>query len=54
VAFFRLNIGQGSAAIYIIIEELFKSGKLEEGQKLFCFIPESGRFSHCYMMLTVV
>lgn len=44
----------GSAAIYIIIEELFKSGKLEEGQKLFCFIPESGRFSHCYMMLTVV
>jgi len=44
----------GSAAIYIIMEELFKSGKLEEGQKLFCFIPESGRFSHCYMMLTVV
>ena len=44
----------GSAAIYIIIEELFKSGKLEKGQKLFCFIPESGRFSHCYMMLTVV
>ena len=44
----------GSAAIYIIIEEIFKSGKLKEGQKLLCFIPESGRFSHCYMMLTVV
>jgi 3-oxoacyl-[acyl-carrier-protein] synthase-3 len=43
-----------SAAIYIIIEELFKSGRLKEGQKLLCFIPESGRFSHCYMMLTVV
>lgn len=44
----------GSAAIYIIMEELFKSGKLKKGEKLLCFIPESGRFSHCYMMLTVV
>lgn len=44
----------GSAAIYIIMEELFHSGKLKKGQKLLCFIPESGRFSHCYMMLTVV
>jgi 3-oxoacyl-[acyl-carrier-protein] synthase-3 len=25
-----------------------------EGQKLLCFIPESGRFSIAYMMLTVV
>ncbi len=44
----------GSAAIYIIMEALFKSGKLEKGERLLCFIPESGRFSHCYMMLTVV
>jgi len=44
----------GSAAIYIILEELFHSGKLEKGQKLLCFIPESGRFSHCFMLLTVV
>jgi 3-oxoacyl-[acyl-carrier-protein] synthase-3 len=44
----------GSAAIYIIMEELLHSGKLKKGQKLLCFIPESGRFSHCYMMLTVV
>jgi 3-oxoacyl-[acyl-carrier-protein] synthase-3 len=44
----------GSASIYIIMEELFHSGKLKKGQKLLCFIPESGRFSHCYMMLTVV
>ena len=43
----------GSASIYIILEELFKSGKLEKGQKILCFIPESGRFSHCYMLLTV-
>jgi len=44
----------GSASIYIIMEELFNSGKLTKGQKLLCFIPESGRFSHCYMMLTAV
>jgi 3-oxoacyl-[acyl-carrier-protein] synthase III len=44
----------GSASIYIIMEELYHSGKLKKGQKLLCFIPESGRFSHCYMMLTVV
>jgi 3-oxoacyl-[acyl-carrier-protein] synthase-3 len=44
----------GSASIYIIMEELFNSSKLKKGQKLLCFIPESGRFSHCYMMLTAV
>ncbi len=44
----------GSAAIYIILEEIFRSGKLKPGQKLLCFIPESGRFSHCFMMLRVV
>lgn len=43
----------GSASIYIILEELFKSEKLQKGQKLLCFIPESGRFSMCYMHLTV-
>lgn len=44
----------GSASIFIIMEELFHCGKLKQGQKLLCFIPESGRFSHCYMLLTVV
>jgi 3-oxoacyl-[acyl-carrier-protein] synthase-3 len=44
----------GSAAIFIILEEIFHSGNLQRGQKLLCFIPESGRFSHCFMLLTVV
>jgi 3-oxoacyl-[acyl-carrier-protein] synthase-3 len=44
----------GSASIYIILEELFHSGRLKKGQKLLCFIPESGRFSMCYMQLTVI
>jgi len=44
----------GSASIYIILEELFKSGRLRKGEKLLCYIPESGRFSISYMHLTVV
>ena len=43
----------GSAAIFIILEELFHSGRLQPGQNLLCFIPESGRFSHGFAWLTV-
>ena len=43
----------GSATIYIILEEIVHSGKLAPGQKLLCFIPESGRFSHAFVGLTV-
>jgi 3-oxoacyl-[acyl-carrier-protein] synthase-3 len=43
----------GSAAIFIILEELFHSGRLQPGQNLLCFIPESGRFSHGFVWLTV-
>jgi 3-oxoacyl-[acyl-carrier-protein] synthase III len=44
----------GCASIYLMLEELFHSGKLESGQKIFCFVPESGRFTTAYLMLTVV
>jgi 3-oxoacyl-[acyl-carrier-protein] synthase-3 len=44
----------GSASIYVILEELFHSGKLKERDKLLCFVPESGRFSIAYILLTVV
>lgn len=44
----------GSASIYIMLEELYRSGKLEPGQRLLCYIPESGRFSSAMMSLTVV
>lgn len=44
----------GSAAIYIMVDELFKSGKLKDGERLLCFIPESGRFTGSLMYLTVV
>ncbi len=44
----------GCASIYLMLEELFHSDKLQPGQKIFCFVPESGRFTTAYMMLSVV
>lgn len=44
----------GSASIYIILEELFHSGTLAQGDKLLCYVPESGRFSTAFMQLEVV
>ncbi|EGW41381.1 beta-ketoacyl-ACP synthase III [Desulfosporosinus sp. OT] len=44
----------GAASIYIILEELFNSGKLKKGEKILCFVPESGRFSTSFMLFQVV
>lgn len=43
----------GSASIYLIIDELKKSGKLTKGQKIVVTVPESGRFSYFHILLTV-
>lgn len=45
------NVGAGS--VYIMIDELVKSGKLEVGQKILLMVPESSRFSYVYALLTV-
>jgi 3-oxoacyl-[acyl-carrier-protein] synthase-3 len=42
----------GSAAIYIMLDELLRSGKVRDGQHLLCFVPESGRFSSGFVYLT--
>lgn len=44
----------GSASFYIILEELFSSGRLHKGDRILGFIPESGRFSAGWLLLTVV
>jgi 3-oxoacyl-[acyl-carrier-protein] synthase III len=43
----------GSASIFIILEELLKSGKLKKGDQLPCAVPESARFTYAAMHLTV-
>ena len=41
----------GSASIYIILKEFMRRFPIERGQKVLCYIPESGRFSTCFMLL---
>ncbi len=44
----------GSASIYIMLEEFIRSTDLRTGQKILCYVPESGRFSSSFMLLEVV
>ncbi|MFT5291424.1 MAG: 3-oxoacyl-[acyl-carrier-protein] synthase-3 [Planctomycetota bacterium] len=44
----------GSASIFIMLDELVRSGQLKAGEKVLCMVPESARFSVGYALLTVV
>lgn len=44
----------GSASPYIMLDELFRSGRIERGQRLLMFVPESGRFSAGFVHLSAV
>ncbi|MFA6282682.1 MAG: beta-ketoacyl-ACP synthase III [Desulfurivibrionaceae bacterium] len=44
----------GSASFYIMLAELLSSGRLKKGERILGFIPESGRFSVGWVLLTVV
>lgn len=43
----------GAASIYLALEELFNSQRLEKGQRVWLFVPESGRFMYVQALLTV-
>lgn len=43
----------GAASIFMIVDELFNSGKLKKGEKIILAVPESARFSYVYAHLTV-
>ena len=45
------NVGAGS--VYLMIHELFHSGRLKKGERILCLVPESSRFSYMYAMMTV-
>lgn len=45
------NVGAGS--IYLMVDELFNSGKLKPGEKILLLVPESSRFSYMFALLTV-
>ncbi|HDL4174453.1 hypothetical protein NDCJBJIB_00607 [Mannheimia haemolytica] len=44
----------GSASIYIMLDEFIRTHDLKQGQKILCYVPESGRFSSCFMLLEAV
>ncbi|WP_336515375.1 beta-ketoacyl-ACP synthase III [Pollutibacter soli] len=44
----------GAASIYLMMDELYHSGKLKKGDRIFFSVPESSRFSYMYAYLTVV
>jgi 3-oxoacyl-[acyl-carrier-protein] synthase-3 len=44
----------GAASVYLMIDELFHSGRLKKGERLLLLVPESARFSYMYALLTVV
>lgn len=43
----------GSASIYIILDELIRSGRAKRGDRILCAVPESARFTMAGMLLTV-
>lgn len=43
----------GAASVYLMIDELFHSGRLKKGEKILLLVPESARFSYMYAMITV-
>jgi 3-oxoacyl-[acyl-carrier-protein] synthase-3 len=46
------NVGAGSA--YLMLDELFHSGKLKVGDTLLMMVPESARFNYGWMLFTAV
>ncbi len=44
----------GSASPYLMLEELFHSGRLKKGERILVMVPESARFTYVYLYLTVV
>ncbi len=44
----------GSASIYLMLDELFHSGKLKQGHRVLLIVPESSRFSYSVALLTAV
>jgi 3-oxoacyl-[acyl-carrier-protein] synthase-3 len=43
----------GSASIFIMLAEFLDTHDVKAGEKIFCFIPESGRMTAAYMLLEV-
>jgi len=54
--FTNLNVkgNVGAASMYLMLEELFNGGRFKPGDRILCYIPESGRFSIAFVCLRAV
>lgn len=43
----------GAASIYLMVDDLWKSGKLKNGETILVAVPESARFSYVFALFTV-
>ncbi len=43
----------GAASIFIMLAEFLETREIKPGEKIFCFIPESGRISAAFMLIEV-
>lgn len=44
----------GAASIFIMMDEFLKTHDLRHGQKILCFVPESGRFTVSFILFEVI
>jgi 3-oxoacyl-[acyl-carrier-protein] synthase III len=42
----------GSASMHIMLDDLVRGGALRRGQRILCYVPESGRFTSAWVHLT--
>ena len=43
----------GAASIFVMLDEFLETHTLQPGEKVLCFIPESGRFTVCFALIEV-
>ena len=43
----------GAASLFVMLSEFLRTHELEEGAQIFCFVPESGRFTVAYALFEV-
>ena len=43
----------GAASLFVMLSEFMRTHELKEGEQIFCFVPESGRFTVAYALFEV-
>jgi len=50
----KRGLSAGAGSIFIMLDELVRSGRLRNGERILCGVPESARFSSGLFSLRVV